>query len=138
MISNVASSIDASSNVAISIDASSNVASSIDASSNVASSNVASSNVASSNVASSNVASSNVASSILHKKFFIENKNFKVVKGVETTIAPATAEEKAQRRLYLMIRSLEVLRKFNWMILGGRFNQLSHVSSPILSKPGEY
>ncbi|GJX16439.1 hypothetical protein Tco_0217271 [Tanacetum coccineum] len=35
-------------------------------------------------------------------------------------------------------RSLEVLRKFHWMILGGRFNQLSHVSSPLLSKPGEY
>nr|GEW66163.1 putative ribonuclease H-like domain-containing protein [Tanacetum cinerariifolium] len=33
--------------------------------------------------------------------------------------------------------SLEVLRKFYWKILGGRFNQLSHVSSPLLSKPGE-
>nr|GEV10903.1 MAK10-like protein [Tanacetum cinerariifolium] len=42
------------------------------------------------------------------------------------------------KRLYLMRRSLEVLRKFHWMILGGRFNQLSHVSSPLLSKPGEY
>ncbi|GJW66514.1 hypothetical protein Tco_0120938 [Tanacetum coccineum] len=41
-------------------------------------------------------------------------------------------------RLYLMRTSLEVLRKFHWMILGGRFNQLSHVSSPLLSKPGEY
>ncbi|GKA21186.1 hypothetical protein Tco_0701175 [Tanacetum coccineum] len=41
-------------------------------------------------------------------------------------------------RLYLMRRSLEVLRKFHWMILGGRFNQLSHVSSPLLSKTGEY
>ncbi|GJV05651.1 MAK10-like protein [Tanacetum coccineum] len=41
-------------------------------------------------------------------------------------------------RLYLMRRSLEVLRKFHWMILGGRFNQLLHVSSPLLSKPGEY
>ncbi|GJX08256.1 hypothetical protein Tco_0196188 [Tanacetum coccineum] len=40
--------------------------------------------------------------------------------------------------LYLMRRSLEVLKKFHWMILGGRFNQLSHVSSPLLSKPGEY
>ncbi|GKB44621.1 reverse transcriptase domain-containing protein [Tanacetum coccineum] len=30
-------------------------------------------------------------------------------------------------RLYLMRRSLEDLRKFHWMILGGRFNQLSHV-----------
>ncbi|GJY01102.1 hypothetical protein Tco_0359254 [Tanacetum coccineum] len=40
--------------------------------------------------------------------------------------------------LYLTRRSLEVLRKFHWMILGGRFNQLSHVSSPLLSKPGEY
>ncbi|GJY60347.1 hypothetical protein Tco_0461004 [Tanacetum coccineum] len=37
-----------------------------------------------------------------------------------------------------MRRSLEVLRKFHWMILGGQFNQLSHVSSPLLSKPGEY
>ncbi|GKA85607.1 hypothetical protein Tco_0807261 [Tanacetum coccineum] len=41
-------------------------------------------------------------------------------------------------RLYLTRKSLEVLRKFHWMILGGRFNQLSHVSSPLLSKPGEY
>ncbi|GJY56255.1 hypothetical protein Tco_0455370 [Tanacetum coccineum] len=40
--------------------------------------------------------------------------------------------------LYLMRRSLEVLRKFHWMILGGRFNQLSHVASPLLSKLGEY
>ncbi|GJT70077.1 hypothetical protein Tco_1029363 [Tanacetum coccineum] len=40
--------------------------------------------------------------------------------------------------LYLMRRSLEVLRKFHLMILGERFNQLSHVSSPLLSKPGEY
>ncbi|GJR67371.1 hypothetical protein Tco_0013436 [Tanacetum coccineum] len=39
--------------------------------------------------------------------------------------------------LYLMRRSLEVLRKFHCMILGGRFNQLSHVFSPLLSKPGE-
>ncbi|GJV69634.1 hypothetical protein Tco_1485143 [Tanacetum coccineum] len=40
--------------------------------------------------------------------------------------------------LYLVRRSLEILRKFHWMILEGRFNQLSHVSSPLLSKPGEY
>ncbi|GKD78799.1 hypothetical protein Tco_1341420, partial [Tanacetum coccineum] len=40
--------------------------------------------------------------------------------------------------LYLTRRSLEILRKFHWMILGGRFNQLSYVSSPLLSKPGEY
>ncbi|GJT17863.1 hypothetical protein Tco_0876569 [Tanacetum coccineum] len=43
-----------------------------------------------------------------------------------------------QAPLYLMRRSLEVLRKFHWTILGGRSNQLSHVSSPLLSKPGEY
>ncbi|GJS76749.1 hypothetical protein Tco_0726630 [Tanacetum coccineum] len=42
------------------------------------------------------------------------------------------------RKLYLMRRSLEVLRKFHWMILGGWFNQLLHVSSPLLSKPGEW
>ncbi|GJX69843.1 hypothetical protein Tco_0305570 [Tanacetum coccineum] len=40
--------------------------------------------------------------------------------------------------LYLMRRSLKVLRKFHWMILEGRFNQLLHVSSPLLSKPREY
>ncbi|GKB17153.1 hypothetical protein Tco_0851076 [Tanacetum coccineum] len=40
-------------------------------------------------------------------------------------------------RLYLMRRILEVL-EFHMTILGGRFNQLSHVSSPFLSKPGEY
>ncbi|GJV20386.1 reverse transcriptase domain-containing protein [Tanacetum coccineum] len=41
-------------------------------------------------------------------------------------------------RLYLMRRSLEVLRKLHWTIIGGRFNQLSHVSSLLLSNPGEY
>ncbi|GJS88513.1 reverse transcriptase domain-containing protein [Tanacetum coccineum] len=46
--------------------------------------------------------------------------------------------EKAMKRLYLMRRSLEVLRKLHWTIIGGRFNQLSHVSSLLLSNPGEY
>ncbi|GJU88812.1 RNA-directed DNA polymerase, eukaryota [Tanacetum coccineum] len=40
--------------------------------------------------------------------------------------------------LYFMRRSLEVLRKFHWTILGGRSNQLSHVSSSLLRKPWEY
>ncbi|GJW97116.1 protein kinase-like domain, concanavalin A-like lectin/glucanase domain protein [Tanacetum coccineum] len=47
-------------------------------------------------------------------------------------------DNKGEVTLYLTRRSLEVLRKFHWMILGGRFNQFSHVSSPLLSKPGEY
>ncbi|GKE02108.1 hypothetical protein Tco_1390091 [Tanacetum coccineum] len=47
-------------------------------------------------------------------------------------------DDEGEVMLYLMRRSLEVLRKFHWMILGGRFNQLSHVSSLLLSKPGEY
>ncbi|GJS58316.1 hypothetical protein Tco_0653100 [Tanacetum coccineum] len=46
-------------------------------------------------------------------------------------------DNKGEVTLYLMRRSLEVLRKFHWIILEGRFNQLSHVSSPLLSKPGE-
>ncbi|GJS88650.1 retrovirus-related pol polyprotein from transposon TNT 1-94 [Tanacetum coccineum] len=58
------------------------------------------------------------------------------------TTTPVTGSHQPRRRqtprLYLMRRSLEVLRKSHWMILGGRFNQLSHVSSPLLSKPGEY
>ncbi|GJS12712.1 MAK10-like protein [Tanacetum coccineum] len=40
-------------------------------------------------------------------------------------------------RLYLTRRILEDLRMFS-LTLGGRLNQLSHVSSPLLSKPGEY
>ncbi|GJR80400.1 retrotransposon ORF1 [Tanacetum coccineum] len=47
-------------------------------------------------------------------------------------------DDKGEVTLYLIRRSLEVLRKFHWMILGGRFNQLSHVFSPLLSKPWEY
>ncbi|GJW53890.1 hypothetical protein Tco_0097975 [Tanacetum coccineum] len=47
-------------------------------------------------------------------------------------------DDKGKVTLYLMRRSLEVLRKFHWMILRRRSNQLSHVSSPLLSKPGEY
>ncbi|GJV89086.1 hypothetical protein Tco_1533024 [Tanacetum coccineum] len=58
------------------------------------------------------------------------------------TTTPVTGSQQPWRRhtprLYLMRRSLEVLRKFHWMILRGRFNQLSRVSSPLLSKPGEY
>nr|GEU37719.1 ribonuclease H-like domain-containing protein [Tanacetum cinerariifolium] len=47
-------------------------------------------------------------------------------------------DKKRGVELYLMRKSLEVLRKFHWMILGGRFNQLSDVSSLLLSKPEEY
>ncbi|GJR43082.1 hypothetical protein Tco_1311185 [Tanacetum coccineum] len=47
-------------------------------------------------------------------------------------------DDKGEVTLYSMRRSLEVIRKFHWMILGGQFNQLSHVSSPLLRKPGEY
>ncbi|GJV69680.1 hypothetical protein Tco_1485189 [Tanacetum coccineum] len=47
-------------------------------------------------------------------------------------------DDEGEVTLYLMRRSLEVLRKFHWMILRGRFNQLSHVSSSLLSKSGEY
>ncbi|GKE34594.1 hypothetical protein Tco_1453916 [Tanacetum coccineum] len=47
-------------------------------------------------------------------------------------------DDEGEVTLYLTRRSLEVLRKFNWMILGGRFNQFLDVSSPLLSKPGEY
>ncbi|GJW80086.1 hypothetical protein Tco_0144061 [Tanacetum coccineum] len=47
-------------------------------------------------------------------------------------------DDEGEVSLYLTRRSLEVLRKFHWMILGGRFNQFWYVSSPLLSKPGEY
>ncbi|GJU34084.1 hypothetical protein Tco_1182438 [Tanacetum coccineum] len=55
-----------------------------------------------------------------------------------TPPSPHMASLHPKDTLYLMRRSLKVLRKFHWMILGGRSNQLSHVSSPLLSKPGEY
>ncbi|GJT14458.1 hypothetical protein Tco_0861500 [Tanacetum coccineum] len=35
-------------------------------------------------------------------------------------------DDEGEVTLYLMRRSLEVLRKFHWMILEGQFNQLSH------------
>ncbi|GJX06536.1 MAK10-like protein [Tanacetum coccineum] len=47
-------------------------------------------------------------------------------------------DDEGEVTLYLMRRSLKALRKFHWMTLGGRFNQLSHVSSQLLSKPWEY
>ncbi|GJY28907.1 zinc finger, CCHC-type containing protein [Tanacetum coccineum] len=47
-------------------------------------------------------------------------------------------DDEGEVTLYLTRRSSKVLRKFHWTILGGRFNQLSHVSSSLLSKPGEY
>ncbi|GKC76389.1 hypothetical protein Tco_1127163, partial [Tanacetum coccineum] len=40
-------------------------------------------------------------------------------------------------RLYLMGRSLEILRKFHWMILGGRFNQLSTLGAMFNLSVGE-
>nr|GEW85576.1 putative retrotransposon Orf1 [Tanacetum cinerariifolium] len=54
--------------------------------------------------------------------------------GYEYRFGPAPGSSK----FYLIRRSLKVLRKFHWTILEGRFNQLSHVSSPLLSKQGEY
>ncbi|GJW48599.1 zinc finger, CCHC-type containing protein [Tanacetum coccineum] len=63
----------------------------------------------------------------------------KSFKGNHPTLIATNEEmnDEGEVTLYLMRRSLEVLRKFHWMILGGRFNQLSHVSSPLLSKPGK-
>nr|GEY63815.1 MAK10-like protein [Tanacetum cinerariifolium]GEY63821.1 MAK10-like protein [Tanacetum cinerariifolium] len=47
-------------------------------------------------------------------------------------------DDEGEVTLYLTRRSLEVLRKFHRMILRGRINQLSYVSSSLLSKPEEY
>ncbi|GJY82340.1 zinc finger, CCHC-type containing protein [Tanacetum coccineum] len=65
------------------------------------------------------------------------SKNFK---GMHPTLITTKEgmDDEGEVMLYLMRRSLEVLRKFHWMILGGRFNQSSFVSSPLMSKPGEY
>ncbi|GJW31692.1 MAK10-like protein, partial [Tanacetum coccineum] len=60
-------------------------------------------------------------------------------KGIRSLMsAKARRKNKGEVTLYLTRRILEVLRKFHLTTLGGRFNQLSHVSSPLLSKPEEY
>ncbi|GJY95364.1 protein kinase-like domain, concanavalin A-like lectin/glucanase domain protein [Tanacetum coccineum] len=61
-----------------------------------------------------------------------------VCRVIQRLIAMKAKRNKGEVMLYLTRRSLEVLRKFHWTTLGGRSNQLSHVSSPLLSKPGEY
>ncbi|GKD32910.1 reverse transcriptase domain-containing protein [Tanacetum coccineum] len=77
-------------------------------------------------------ASSDLTNKIACRKFLIKNgEEIFTDAGDGVRIYPDGVASPA-------IRSLEVLRKFHWTILGGRFNQLSHVSSPLLSKPGEY
>ncbi|GJX18559.1 zinc finger, CCHC-type containing protein [Tanacetum coccineum] len=66
-----------------------------------------------------------------------KRKNFKSKHPVLVKIEGGMDDE-GEVMLYSIRSSLKVLRKFHWMILGGRFNQLSYVSSPLLSKPGEY
>nr|GEV49590.1 hypothetical protein [Tanacetum cinerariifolium] len=78
----------------------------------------------------------------LHQETEIEfdrwrKKNFKNERPASVKIKDGMDDE-GEVTLYLMRRNLEILRKFHWMILGGRFNQLSNVSSPLLSKPEEY
>ncbi|GJV76594.1 hypothetical protein Tco_1508178 [Tanacetum coccineum] len=71
------------------------------------------------------------------RKFLIKNEEeIFTVRGDGVRIKPDGV--KSPTMLYLMRRSLEVLWKFHWTTLGGQSNQLSHVSSPLLSKLGEY
>ncbi|GJU63931.1 hypothetical protein Tco_1245766 [Tanacetum coccineum] len=70
--------------------------------------------------------------SVMFGKPFVEETGL-VYNKEEGTIVFERDKEKI---LYLIRRSLEVLRKFYWTTLEGRSNQLSHVSSPLLSKPG--
>nr|GEU63857.1 zinc finger, CCHC-type [Tanacetum cinerariifolium] len=69
-----------------------------------------------------------------------KSKNFKGKHPTLVIVEGGMEDKKKSHKdvLYLTRKSLEVLRKFHWMILEGRFNQLSHVSSPLLSKPEEY
>nr|GEX36166.1 hypothetical protein [Tanacetum cinerariifolium] len=60
-----------------------------------------------------------------------------MVEGLETT-GKNLVDITRDVYVILIRRILEVLRKFHWTNLGGRSNQLSYVSSPLLSKPGEY
>ncbi|GKB14531.1 hypothetical protein Tco_0848454 [Tanacetum coccineum] len=76
----------------------------------------------------------------LEKEMKFDQWRSKIFKGKHPALVELEGEmdDEGEVMLYLTRRSLEVLRKFHWMILGGRFNQLSHVSSLLLSKPGEY
>ncbi|GJY70934.1 hypothetical protein Tco_0474637 [Tanacetum coccineum] len=70
-------------------------------------------------------------------KFLIKNKEeIFTVRG--DSIGIKLDDVTSPAMLYLTRRSLEILRKFHWTTLGGRSNQLSYVSSSLLSKPGEY
>nr|GEV81125.1 zinc finger, CCHC-type [Tanacetum cinerariifolium] len=68
----------------------------------------------------------------------MEEQKFFKGKHPSLFIVEGGMDDEGEVTLYLMRRSLKVLRKFHCMILGGRFNQLSHVSFPSLSKSGEY
>ncbi|GJT61180.1 hypothetical protein Tco_1004713 [Tanacetum coccineum] len=52
--------------------------------------------------------------------------------GPEYQVNESMKEWLIRGHVNLTRRAWEVLRKFHWMILGGRFNQLSHVSSPLI------
>nr|GEW96041.1 hypothetical protein [Tanacetum cinerariifolium] len=67
----------------------------------------------------------------LHQEYEMEfnrwrNKNFKNERPAPIKIKDGVDDE-VEVTLYLTRKSLEVLRKFHWMILGTRFNQLSHI-----------
>ncbi|GJV32133.1 zinc finger, CCHC-type containing protein [Tanacetum coccineum] len=74
------------------------------------------------------------------KEMKFDQWRIKIFKNKHLTPVKVESEmnDEGEVTLYLMRRSLKVLRKFHSTILGGRFNQLSHVSSPLSSKPGEY
>ncbi|GJV94711.1 hypothetical protein Tco_1546288 [Tanacetum coccineum] len=87
--------------------------------------------------ASDNVFSTDITNKFACRKFLIRNvEEIFTVRGDGVGSKPDGVASPAM--LYLLRRSLEVLRKFHWTTLGGRSNQLSHVSSLLLSKPGEY
>ncbi|GKB73741.1 hypothetical protein Tco_0935153 [Tanacetum coccineum] len=78
--------------------------------------------------------SQDITNQIACRNFLIKNEEeIFTVRGDGARIKPDGVASPAM--LYLTRRSLEVLRKFHWTTLGGRSNQLSQVSSPLLSKP---
>ncbi|GKC84467.1 ribonuclease H-like domain-containing protein, partial [Tanacetum coccineum] len=75
-------------------------------------------------------------------KFLIENEE-EIFTGVETASGLNPTASRLQqcedsKVIFVMKLGWKVLRKFHWTNLGGRSNQLSHVFSPLFSKPGEY
>nr|GEV35408.1 hypothetical protein [Tanacetum cinerariifolium] len=82
-------------------------------------------------------------------KNFIKKRRWSLTNGEARTLKTNTLlllklkknwkkNEKSHKDVIFDEKKLGHSEEFSWMTLGGQFNQLSHVSSPLERKPGEY